>query len=75
MSCDCDDVPADGQLPWTGYWPGTQECVELGWFAKRIPGKDGWHPCDPDEPGAAPDLNRLHQDATWNRDQKRFLKK
>jgi len=65
----------DDRIPWTGDWPGTQECIEFGWFAKRIPGKAGWHQCGSDEPGAGPDLNRLYVNAAWDREGKRFVKK
>jgi len=65
----------DDRIPWTGDWPGTQACIEFGWFAKCIPGKTGWQPCGADEPDATPDLNRLYVNAAWDRKGKRFVKK
>jgi hypothetical protein len=79
LSCLCgglsgdDDYPPDDRLPWDGIWPGERECREFGWFAKRNWGGVGWVPCEPDEPGAIPDLNRLHTEATWSRKLKRWV--
>lgn len=57
LSCDCEGHdPA--LTKWTGEWPGTSECRELGWWAVMVPGK-GWRPCPEGTPGAMPDLNRL----------------
>ena len=71
IGCGCE-VPDDDRMPWTGEWPGAAECREFGWFAKLVPGQ-GWVPCAPGEPGAAPDLNRLHVAAVWDREAKRFV--
>ncbi len=78
LSCCCpgidtEYVPDDDRLPWTGEWPGTRECEEFGWYAKRA--AVGWVSCAADEPGAGPDLNRLHIEAGWDRENKRFVKK
>jgi hypothetical protein len=76
ISCDCDEeVPRDDCMPWEGAWPGTAECREFGWWARRVPGKRGWESCGPDEPGAIEDLNRLHTRAVWDREQKRFRRR
>jgi hypothetical protein len=77
ISCGCGPseggVPADDRLPWAGEWPGQRECRELGWYARRAP--VGWAPCPADAPGAIPDLNRLHTEAVWDREGKRFVRR
>jgi len=62
------------RMPWTGVWPGTEECREFGWYAKLVLGM-GWVPCGADEPGANPDLNRLHVEAVWNKKKKKFVRR
>lgn len=62
-------------MPWTGLWPGAAECREFGWYAKMVPGKQGWHPCSGDDPDAREDLNRLYTEATWDREKKRFVRR
>jgi hypothetical protein len=66
-------VPADDRLPWAGEWPGQQECREFGWYAR--PAAVGWEPCAVDDPGAIPDLNRLHTQAVWDWESKRFVRR
>jgi hypothetical protein len=58
---------SDCRLPWTGERPGVAECREFGWYAKLMPGQ-GWMRCQAEEPGAVPDLNRLHDpaEAEWD---------
>lgn len=53
------------RLPWTGLYPGTDACVELGWYCKWVEGH-GWRKCDKDDPEAGPDLNRLQVSANWD---------
>jgi hypothetical protein len=48
VCCDCDDVPLDDRLAWTGYWPGELEAVRLGYFS--VLSSTGWVPCTPDTP-------------------------
>jgi hypothetical protein len=38
-------------------------------------GPRGWQPCAPGTPHSTPDMNRLIQDARWDREQKWFVKK
>lgn len=72
VSCDCElTVP---RLPWTGYWPGSAECLEFGWYSKFVTG-DGWVSCDKDDPQMySVNLNRLGVDAKWDKSQGRFIK-
>ena len=71
ISCGCEDEP-EQRLPWTGEWPGVVECREFGWYSKMIPGR-GWVPCEKHEPGSHENLNRLHVDAVWSKEQGRFI--
>lgn len=63
-----------GPIPWTGLWPGVAECREFGWYARRNPNGPGYVPCDPREPGAIPDLNRLLREARWDPHRRRFVR-
>ena len=73
-SC-CEEVIEENELiPWTGIWPGVEECREFGWYSKMVAGK-GWVECDKDDPEASENLNRLHVDAVWSRKEKRFVKR
>jgi hypothetical protein len=74
ISCPCRrKPPLVDRMPWSGLWPGVAECQEFGWFSRLTPGK-GWMPCEADEPGAVEDLNRLHTEARWDREEKRFVR-
>ena len=62
-----------GRLPWTGVYPGTEECIEFGWFVKWVeesPRK--WQECGPDDPDAVPNVSRLQMGATWDRSARRW---
>lgn len=55
---------------WTGYWPGTIECVDRGWFSYFKPdfGEGmGWAQCGPEHLGAGPDLNRLMIETVYDK--------
>jgi hypothetical protein len=75
-----------GRLAWTGEWPGNEACKELGLYCYwgdretgeptdesplKRPGR--WVPCSKDHPKASPDLNRLHQVAKWDKNQRRWV--
>lgn len=61
-----------GASVWSGLWPGAAECAELGWFSRWDPETKTNVSCSPQEPGAMPDLNRLHREARWNPRSRRF---
>ena len=81
LACGCEKSepgepwppPLDDRQVWTGEWPGVQECREFGWYAKPKPDGTGYIPCEPGDPGAAPDLNRLFSMAEWDRQEKRYV--
>ena len=50
------------------------ECCDYGWFAKRHPFGPGYISCEPHEPGAETDLNRLRVEADWDRQEKRYVR-
>lgn len=65
-----------GRDIWTGVWPGYADAAALGFFSYWGPdyGAEGWQRCDPDHPGAQPDLNRLHPpNAVWLRNGHRWV--
>jgi hypothetical protein len=74
FSCFCKTPPLKDRLIWTGLWPGMAECREFGWFDRFVPGQ-GWVACGAGEEGAFEDLNRLYKQATWDRSQKRFVRR
>jgi hypothetical protein len=74
-SC-CDEIIEEDELiPWSGEFPGKMECREFGWYSKFSSTLGCWVSCDKDEPGSTESLNRLYEDAIWDRGQKRFIKK
>lgn len=69
LSC-CDESDGPEALPWTGVWPGVEECIEYGFYCRWGP---PWIPCDKDHPDAGPDLNRLLTQCKWDRAKKKFV--
>lgn len=68
------DHPGDAcNTVWTGLWPGTEECIEYGWYTRWT--DHGWESCTKDAEGAQPDLNRLGNPflTVWDRDRQRFV--
>lgn len=72
LTCGCTINEAE-RLPWTGEWPGIEECREFGWYLKVVLGK-GSVECAKDANGAREDLNRLGRDAVWSKEQGRFIR-
>lgn len=64
------DVHTCGEAVWTGYPAGAVEAAAYGLFVRPADPADapfvGWIPCEPGEPGAVPDLDRLVRSAQWN---------
>jgi hypothetical protein len=56
LSCEADHD--HGQDVWSGWWPGTLDCEQLGWMIG---------------PGL-PDLNRLYTEAVWDRERCLWVK-
>jgi len=74
-SCCGEVIKEEELIPWTGIWPGVEECREFGWYSKFKPKEGGWLKCNKDDPEASEDLNRLYVDAVWSREKKRFVLK
>lgn len=70
---DADPILLGNRLPWTGLWPGEAEAIQHRWYCKRT--SHGLCACKPDEPDGVPDLNRVRREMTWDRDEKRFVRK
>lgn len=73
VACICGHIATGDRIPWRGELPGKRECREFGWWARTVPGVPGWVPCGPNDPGAAEDINRLPEEAVWDRNQQRWL--
>jgi len=76
MGCDCKggEVPDDDRIPWSGEWPGVEDCRRLGLYARMVPGR-GWVPCEKDDEGAMEDLNSLISQCIWDRPNKCWIKR
>lgn len=75
ISCDCrvNEIEQYTLLPWTGTWPGEEECIAFGWYSRLAPGH-GWVQCEKDHPDAGPDLNRLHMECSWDAEARTWRK-
>lgn len=73
------EVGEDELIPWSGEWPGKDECREYGFWCRwdsRSRGMVGtWVDCNKDHPDAREDLNRLNTDCEWDRKQRKFVLK
>lgn len=61
------------RIPWSGEWPGLAECRTFGWYCRRNPRGAGWVTCSKDHPEARENLNRLAMEATWDREEARYV--
>ncbi|WP_424216957.1 YgjP-like metallopeptidase domain-containing protein (plasmid) [Streptomyces sp. BI20] len=68
---DCDHPRATCVTLWTGRRPGHAECEEYGLFYLFLGGR--FVPCNHDDPGAHPDLNRLRRLCGWSRTEQRMV--
>src|SRR5688500_614265 len=61
LDCDCPEAPPlDDRIQWSGCCPWLEACLRFGYFEKRREGR--WVACEPGEPGAEPDINRLRRE-------------
>ncbi len=60
--------------PWTGIWPGVEECRENDLWCKMVDGK-GWVQCSKDDPDASEDLNRLVMVCEWDVNLQKFVRR
>jgi hypothetical protein len=59
------------ETKFSGYWPGTEEAIERGWFAIQVEGRE-WVPCHADEPNSIPDVNKVIRTLEWNPDTEKY---
>ena len=71
LKLDAEVEKIGGRGRWTGEWPGTSECRELGLWARFVEGR-GWVKCKATDDGARADLNTLNM-RTWDRAKRRFV--
>ncbi len=82
LMCGLDCTPDDKEQErlwekrsvWTGLWPGVAECREFGWYS-YFTQESGWVQTTKDDPRASENLNRLYEDAQWDKEQQRFVLK
>jgi hypothetical protein len=55
---------------WTGYYPGYEDCIRLGYWCKWT--SNGFKPCDADDLEATPNVTRLMTSCNWNPELQRF---
>lgn len=74
MYAKWDDFYIPRRMRWTGFYPGTAECREYGFWCRMTP-NDGWQPCDKSHPEATEDLNRLILECDWCFVRQRFIRR
>jgi hypothetical protein len=60
-----------GRMPWTGEYPGSAECRELGFWCRWVEGQ-GWVDCEANHPEAREHLNRLYESCTWDAEKRKW---
>lgn len=88
IGCHCDEpretFDEGERLIWTGVWPGTEECIEYGFFNKwvvtgqreykdQLLEEGDWEPCEAEDPDATLDLGRLLTSTTWDKDSRKYM--
>jgi len=72
--CDCEEVPLDDRIPWSGEPAGFKEARKFGLWCKIVE-VQGRVTCGSDDPEALPDLAALSTDYRWSREDKTFVQK
>lgn len=66
-----------GKIPWSGLWPGEEECRKFGFWCKENRGryleKSFWVECDEDDPEATEDFNRLYTECEWDAEKRQYV--
>ena len=62
-----------GLIPWSGIWPGVEECQRMNLWSKMVEGK-GWVKCSKEDPEASEALNDLYRECKWDKEKKTFVK-
>jgi len=66
ITCDCKQLEGDVRQPWSGFWPGVEQCQKFNLWAKRNENGVGWVSCDEGDPKSREDLNKLYEEFKWN---------
>lgn len=81
FSCGLECLPEDKKmfawnkrLPFDGFWPGTQACIDFNLWC-YWDGSKGWIKCDKDDPRAQTDLNTLYTKCRWDMENQKFVLK
>ena len=56
----------------TGYYPGSEEAIERGWYVYQNANKK-WVTCNEQQEGAMPDINRVTTELMWNSLAERYM--
>ena len=76
-------IELGGLLPWTGTWPGVREAIEYDFWCRwtlLAPSErnryatSGWVRCDKTDQGSKVDLNRVIEECTWDKHQRRWVR-
>ena len=68
----CSGLVGCSPTKFTGYYPGSEEAIERGWYVYRDTNKK-WIACNEHQEGAMPDINRVIEELSWNSLAERYL--